>query len=125
MNALISSPAPHIHSGASGQRIMLDVILALLPVSIASVILFGLNALWVLVSCILGAVVSEFLFNLIAKKKQTIGDLSAVVTGLLLAFNREQILGLRRVLGKLRRGLAFALLQSPQLRVKRNHKVVD
>lgn len=87
MNALISSPAPHIHSGASGQRIMLDVILALLPVSIASVILFGLNALWVLVSCILGAVVSEFLFNLIAKKKQTIGDLSAVVTGLLLGLN--------------------------------------
>lgn len=87
MEKLNISYAPHIHSGASGKRIMLDVLLALLPVSVAAVILFGWQALAVLVACVLGAVVSEALFNLVMRKKQTIGDLSAAVTGLLLGLN--------------------------------------
>lgn len=87
MEKLIVSSAPHIHSGASGRRIMLDVIIALLPVSVAAVVIFGIKALWVLLACVAGAVISEFLFNLIAKKEQTIGDLTAVVTGLLLGLN--------------------------------------
>jgi electron transport complex protein RnfD len=66
---------------------MLDVILALLPAAVAGVILFGIPALWVILTCVLSAVISEFLFNLIARKKQSVGDLSAVVTGLLLALN--------------------------------------
>ena len=66
---------------------MLDVIIALLPASIAGVILFGLDALWLILVCVAAAVLSEFLFNLIAKRKQSVGDLSAVVTGLLLALN--------------------------------------
>ena len=87
MEQLVMSSGPHIHSGASDRRIMLDVILALLPATVAGVILFGVPALWVILTCVLSAVISEFLFNLIARKKQSVGDLSAVVTGLLLALN--------------------------------------
>ena len=66
---------------------MLDVTIAMLPASIAAVILFGLPALWVILTCVASAVASEFLFNLAIGKKQTVGDFSAVVTGLLLALN--------------------------------------
>ena len=66
---------------------MLDVIIALLPASVAAVVLFGEDALWLILVCVAAAVLSEFLFNLIAKRKQSVGDLSAVVTGLLLALN--------------------------------------
>ena len=84
---LYVSATPHIHSGASTRNIMLDVIIALLPATIASVIIFGVKSLIVLAACIITAVAGEALFNLICRKKQTIGDLSAVVTGLLLALN--------------------------------------
>ena len=87
MKKLHTSNAPHIHSGASTSRIMLDVTIAMLPASIAAVILFGLPALWVILTCVASAVASEFLFNLAIGKKQTVGDFSAVVTGLLLALN--------------------------------------
>ena len=87
MKKLHTSNAPHIHSGASTSRIMLDVTIAMLPASIAAVILFGLPALWVILTCVVSAVASEFLFNLAIGKKQTVGDFSAVVTGLLLALN--------------------------------------
>ena len=66
---------------------MLDVIIALLPAAIAGVVLFGAKALTLIVACVISAVVSEALFNILAHKKQTVGDLSAVVTGLLLALN--------------------------------------
>jgi len=84
---LTVSAAPHIHSGASTNRIMLDVLIALLPATAASVIIFGLKSLIVIAACVLTAVVGEALFNIVCKKKQTIGDFSAVVTGLLLALN--------------------------------------
>ena len=87
MEKLTVSSAPHIHSGASGRRIMLDVIIALLPATIASVVIFGLNALQVIAACVIGAVAAEVLFCLIARQKQSVGDLSAVVTGLLLGLN--------------------------------------
>lgn len=87
MEKLIVSSSPHIHSGASGRRIMLDVIIALLPVTVAAVIIFGVKTLAVLAACVISAVLSEFLFNLAAGRKQTVGDLSAVVTGLLLGLN--------------------------------------
>ena len=87
MKKLHTSNAPHIHSGASTSRIMLDVTIAMLPASIAAVILFGLPALWVILTCVASAVASEFLFNLAIGKKQSVGDFSAVVTGLLLALN--------------------------------------
>ena len=66
---------------------MLDVIIALLPAAIAGVIIFGAKALGVIAACVITAVVSEALFNLIVHKQQTVGDFSAVVTGLLLALN--------------------------------------
>jgi len=81
------SAAPHIHSGASSNRIMLDVVIALLPATAAAVVIFGTKSLVVLLSCVLTAVIGEALFNIVCKKKQTIGDFSAVVTGLLLALN--------------------------------------
>ena len=87
MAKLTVSAAPHIHSGASTNRIMLDVVIALLPATVASVVIFGLKSLIVIAACVLTAVVSEFLFNLICRRQQTIRDLSAVVTGLLLALN--------------------------------------
>ena len=66
---------------------MLDVIIALLPAAIAGVIIFGAKALGVIAACVITAVVSEALFNLVVHKQKTVGDLSAVVTGLLLALN--------------------------------------
>ncbi len=81
------SVSPHIHSGRTTTKIMLDVIIALLPTTIAGAVIFGLRALAVVAVCVLTCVLSEFLFNLIVKKEQTIVDLSAAVTGLLLALN--------------------------------------
>ena len=79
--------SPFTHCGASTQRIMLDVIIALLPATVAAIIIFGTKALVPILSCVIAAVVSEFLFNVITHRKQSIGDLSAVVTGLLLGLN--------------------------------------
>lgn len=88
MSKLHISPAPHIHQkGASTNKVMLDVIIAMLPAALVGVIFFGLKALWIILTCVASAVLSELLFNLCAHKKQTVGDLSAVVTGLLLALN--------------------------------------
>ena len=87
MAKLTVSAAPHIHSGASTSRIMLDVLIALLPATAAAVVIFGIKSLIVIAACVLTAVVGEALFNIVTKRKQTIGDLSAVVTGLLLALN--------------------------------------
>ena len=84
---LILSSSPHIHTRDSSRRIMLDVIIALLPAAIAGVIIFGAKALGVIAACVITAVVREALGNLIVHKQQTVGDLSAVVTGLLLALN--------------------------------------
>ena len=79
--------SPHIHSGRSTQSIMCDVLVALLPALVAGTIIFGLRALLVAVICVISCVGFEYLFNLLAKKKQTVKDLSAAVTGLLLALN--------------------------------------
>ena len=66
---------------------MLDVVIALLPATVAAVVFFGMRALLLIAVSVTASVLSEFVFNLICKKKQTVGDLSAVVTGLLLAIN--------------------------------------
>jgi electron transport complex protein RnfD len=86
-NKLHISVSPHIHSKRSTQKIMLDVLIALLPATIAGVVIFGITSLAVIAVCVGVAVLSEFLFNVIVKKQQTISDLSAAVTGLLLALN--------------------------------------
>lgn len=79
--------SPHIHSGMSTFGIMLDVVIALLPAAVAGVVIFGLSALWVILTCVATCVALEALFCLITKKPQTVKDFSAVVTGLLLALN--------------------------------------
>ena len=87
MAALSLSASPHIHSGNSTRRVMLDVVIALLPASIAAVVIFGMKALTVLLACTVSAVLFEALFCLLTGRKQSVGDLSAVVTGLLLGLN--------------------------------------
>ncbi len=84
---LTVSVSPHIHSSITTQRIMLDVVISLIPASIAGVIIFGFSALWVLLTCVIASVLSELVFNLIVKKEQTLYDFTAVVTGLLLGLN--------------------------------------
>ncbi|MBR6709866.1 MAG: RnfABCDGE type electron transport complex subunit D [Clostridia bacterium] len=86
-NALKLSVSPHIHSGRSTSGIMRDVIISLLPAAVAGAILFGPRALLVIAVCVASCVGFEALFQLIVKKPQTVGDLSAAVTGLLLALN--------------------------------------
>ena len=86
-NRLSVSSSPHIRSSARTDLIMLDVLIALVPSLIAGCVLFGIRALLVVSSCIASAVLAEFLFNLIAKKEQTIGDLTAAITGMILGLN--------------------------------------
>ena len=87
MDKLIVSTSPHIRSKRSTASIMGDVIIALIPAAVASVVFFGFYAAIMIAICVGCAIASEFVFNLICKKKQTVGDLSAIVTGLLLALN--------------------------------------
>ncbi len=83
----IISSSPHLHSGNSTASIMLDVILALIPTLFVSVWFFGWRALAVTVVCVASCMASEYLSCLVLKRPQTVGDLSCVVTGILLAFN--------------------------------------
>ena len=85
MEKLIVSTSPHFHAKTTTQKIMGDVLIALSPAAIASVVLFGWKALVILAVCVGTCVLSEFVFNLIVKKKQTVSDLSACVTGMILA----------------------------------------
>lgn len=86
-NDLILSVSPHIRSNITTRRIMLDVVISLLPAAIAGTLIFGIRSLAVIAVCVASAVISEYLFNKAAKKPNTITDLSAVVTGLLLSLN--------------------------------------
>ena len=87
MEKLIISTSPHIQTKDTTQSIMRDVLIALAPASIAAVVLFGLGALLNIVLCVGTCMLSEFLFNVITKRTQTVLDLSSAVTGLLLALN--------------------------------------
>ncbi len=81
------SSSPHIRSKRSTNLIMFLVIVSLLPAAFFGMYTFGINSVLLVAVSIATCVLSEFVFNLIIKKKNTIGDLSAVVTGLLLALN--------------------------------------
>ena len=87
MKKLVVSSCPHIRSSSSTKKIMLDVIIALLPAAIMGAVIFGMRALAVLSVTVAASVFSEFIFNILAKKEQTIDDLSAIVTGLILGLN--------------------------------------
>ena len=84
---LLVSAGPHIRSNASTTSIMGDVLIALLPAVVASVLVFGTRALLLEVVCVASSVLFEYLFRRLLKRSNTISDLSAAVTGLLLAFN--------------------------------------
>ena len=66
---------------------MIDVLIALAPATILAVVFFGLDALLIIATCVVASVLSEFIFNVLCKRKQTVGDLSAAVTGLILALS--------------------------------------
>lgn len=81
------SSSPHVRSGDSTRSIMFDVIIALLPATVFGVYWFKLPALITILICVVTAVLTEYLFEVAAKRKVTIMDGSAIVTGLLLALN--------------------------------------
>lgn len=83
----VVSSSPHIRSGETTRRIMLDVIIALMPALIAGVFYFGFKALTLTVTAVIFAVATEVAMQKILKKPVTVNDLSAAVTGILLAFN--------------------------------------
>ena len=84
---LTAASSPHILHPDTTRGIMSDVVIALAPAAVYGCILFGWQAAAVLAVCIITAVASEFLWNLALKKPQSVGDISAVVTGLLLGMN--------------------------------------
>jgi len=87
MSSLTVSSSPHIRQKTSTPRIMADVIIALMPALIASVIIFGYRAVVVTGVCVAGCVLAEFIWQKLMHQKVTVGDLTAVVTGILLAYN--------------------------------------
>lgn len=86
-NKLTVSFSPHIRGSASTNRIMLDVIIALFPAFFASVWIFGPRAVLLTAVCVFSCVFFEYIHQRLTKRDITITDLSAVITGLLLAFN--------------------------------------
>lgn len=81
------SSAPHVRAKDTTSRIMLYVVIALLPTTVFGIFNFGFRALLLILVTVASCVASEWIFNKIAKKEQTIGDLSAVVTGMILGLN--------------------------------------
>lgn len=81
------SSTPHIRSKQTIESVMLDVIIALTPALLCGLYYFGLRALIIIALSVGSCLLGEFLFNKITKSTQTIGDLSAVITGLLLSFS--------------------------------------
>lgn len=87
-NKLIVSPSPHVHGNISTRRLMLDVLIALLPAFAVTIFFYGTPALIVTAVSVVSCVVFEYLIQrFMLKKRSSVGDLSAVLTGVLLAFN--------------------------------------
>ena len=84
---LIVSSSPHLRSRRTTTGIMLDVIIAMMPALIASIVFFGYRAAILIAVCVATCIVAEFVCRKVMKRENTIMDLSAVVTGILLAFN--------------------------------------
>lgn len=87
MERLIVSPSPHDENYTKTSTIMMQVCIALLPALIAGCVIFGLRALLLTAVCIASCVIFEFLCRKLMKRDNTVGDLSAVVTGLILSMN--------------------------------------
>lgn len=84
---LVVSSSPHIRTKEDTSYIMKQVLLALLPATVAGLYYFRLQGLITILACVIGAVASEWIYCKLTKKKNSISDCSAIVTGLLLAFN--------------------------------------
>ena len=87
MSNLTVSVSPHIRDKSTTSRIMLDVLIALVPAFIASIAIFGARSALVVCVCVATCVISEWVYEKAMKKQNTIRDLSACITGVLLAFN--------------------------------------
>lgn len=87
MEKLIVSTSPHIQTKRTTRGIMTDVLISLSPAAVAALVYHGWRALLIILTCVGTAVLSELLFNLITKRTQTVRDLSAAVTGLILALS--------------------------------------
>lgn len=107
----IVSSSPHVKSNESVSSVMLDVIIALIPACLAGIYFFGVRALVVILTAIASCVLSEYIFQKVMKRKVTTGDLSAVVTGMLLAMNLPSTIPLWMVAI----GSAFAIIIVKQL----------
>ena len=108
---LVLSSSPHFKQKDHISGIMLDVIIALIPAMFAGVYFFGLKALAVIATSVASCVLSEYIYNRIMKKNNTVGDLSATVTGILLALTLPPAIPLWMVVI----GGAFAIVIVKQL----------
>lgn len=86
-NNLQCSVSPHIHTRETTAKIMWWVAASLIPAGCAGVFIFGLSALWVIILCVLSALLAELLWQVTTKRKVTVLDGSAFLTGLILAYN--------------------------------------
>lgn len=86
-NKLTVSPSPHVKSSETTSGIMLDVIIALMPAVVMSVVYFGTRALVLTLVCVFSSVLLEFISRKVMKRPNTVSDLSAAVTGIILAMN--------------------------------------
>ena len=84
---LVVSSSPHAHSGASVRGMMRDVVIALIPVCAASLYFFGIKAFWLLIVCIGSCLATEAICRAAMRREQTLGDMSAMITGMLLELN--------------------------------------
>ena len=87
MEKLIVSTSPHVHRRTTTASVMRDLLIALTPATVAAIVFFGWKAALIIALCVGTSVVSELLFCILSKRPSTISDLSAAVTGLLLALN--------------------------------------
>lgn len=110
-DCLYVAQSPHIKGRETTRTIMLDVIIALIPACIWGVHVFGIRALWLILISVSASVLFELVFELITKRSVTIGDFSAVVTGLLIAMN----LSVRAPLWIPLAGAFFAIIVVKQL----------
>ena len=111
MEGYIVSSSPHIRTKDTISSIMRDVIIALMPTTLAGIYFFGYRALAVVLTAVAASVLSEFLYEKAMKKHVSVGDLSAVVTGLILALNLPATIPLWMVVI----GSAFAIIIVKQL----------
>lgn len=81
------SPSPHISKAHSTRSIMLDVIIGLTPAMLAACWFFRLRSVVIILTCVIACMVTELICNMIRKRPNSLGDLSAVVTGIILAFS--------------------------------------